>query len=829
MSVSTNVHALSLSTAGFEDGLGRRSIRFDREVGGILECLHLRPELRAFELVLKGTSTRITALGDERFARTFGYERDSHGLVVLSELPSGERLSDLIDAQRSDEAGVSAIDAAVGLLLQVMPALAKLHDADLSHGTLTPGRIIVTPTAQVVLLDTVYGAAVERLAFTRHTLWTTFGLVSAPSAGPVRLDARADIAQAALSAAALALGRTFSPAAPPDLHQLVGELSDVAHLRSGDRFAESIRGFFQTALPRSGQSPLSADALCADVRRLADFIGVDTALGTLAELVRSAPAIERSIGNEFEQDEEETFDTPISGPPARAVDVRIPEPRRESNHEPPPSPPVEPRHEPAASEISLPAEFLPTSAPVLIQPPTPQELAGPESPSVPPLVAPAAQETFEIAASLPALPSPNPTSWVPAATLAPSSIGAVGVPPPPPPAPTPAPSSSPPWATATPIAPSTVPTVFAAPMAPLSPVALPPPAPYAPPAAASVPPPAPFVPAPPPPLPPLQPPPVLVAPPAAVAAPAPVQLQPPQKLKIKSEGPSGYTPVRSPGASMPRAPEFGGQAASVPFLDRLAAEDQSRGFSWRMVAGIALALLVTGGFLGRDYILGRIETAPPATEPVAATKPVAAPTVGVLDVKSLPAGARVVLDGDEVGVTPLVLESVSPGRHTVVVSTETASVRRTVRIEAGKTVSLDLSVFAGWVAVFSPIPLHVSEDGRALGTTDSGRILLPPGRHMLTLTNTEYGYSTQQPVDIVAGEERALNVTPKGTVNVNAQPWAEVWVDGQRVGETPIANLEVALGAREFVFKHPQYGERKTVTTVTSKPAAVSVDFTRQY
>lgn len=89
MSASTNVHPLSLSTAGFEDGLGRRSIRFDREVGGILECLHLRPELRAFELVLKGTSTRITALGDERFARTFGYERDPQGLVVLSELPSG--------------------------------------------------------------------------------------------------------------------------------------------------------------------------------------------------------------------------------------------------------------------------------------------------------------------------------------------------------------------------------------------------------------------------------------------------------------------------------------------------------------------------------------------------------------------------------------------------------------------------------------------------------------------------------------------------------------------------------------------------------------------
>jgi hypothetical protein len=725
------------------------------------------------------------------------------------------------------------MDAAVGLLLQVMPALAKLHEAGLSHGTLAPGRIIVTPTAQVVLLDAVYAAAVERLAFSRHTLWTAFGLLSAPSAGPVRLDARADIAQAALSAAALALGRTFSAGASPDLHQLVGELSDIAQIRSGDRFAESIRGFFQTALPRAGQTPISADALCADVRRLADFIGVDTALGTLAELVRSAPAMDRSVAVDFDDDEEDSAEPEARVPAARAPEIRVPEPRRESRSEPAP-PRIEPPHDPQPAETSLPAEFLPTSAPALVQPPIPQELAGFEPPSLPPLVAPAAQETFEIAASLSAAPPTTSTSWVPAVTPAPPTSGAVDAPPPPP-VPTPGPPAPSPWAVATPIAPPTVPTVFAAPITPL-PVAppapyvpppaatLPAPAPYVPPPAVSFPPPAPFVPAP---LPP-QPPPVLVAPPAPVAAPAPVQLQPPQKLKIKSEGPAGYTPVRTAHTTMSRSAEPSGHGASVPFLDRLAAEDQPRGVPWKVVVAIALALLVTAGFLGRDFLLDRIETAPPATEPATAAKPVAAPTAGVLDVKSLPAGARVVLDGDEVGVTPLVLESVAPGRHTVVVSTETASVRRTVRIEAGKTVSLDLSVFAGWVAVFSPIPLHISEDGRALGTTDSGRILLPPGRHMLTLTNTDYAYSTKQAVEIVAGEERALNVTPKGTVNVNAQPWAEVWVDGQRVGETPIANLEVALGAREFVFKHPQYGERKTVTTVTSKPSAISVDFTRQ-
>ena len=33
---------------------------------------------------------------------------------------------------------------------------------------------------------------------------------------------------------------------------------------------------------------------------------------------------------------------------------------------------------------------------------------------------------------------------------------------------------------------------------------------------------------------------------------------------------------------------------------------------------------------------------------------------------------------------------------------------------------------------------------------------------------------------------------PDGMLNINAQPWAEVWVGGERIGETPIANTFTA-------------------------------------
>ena len=70
---------------------------------------------------------------------------------------------------------------------------------------------------------------------------------------------------------------------------------------------------------------------------------------------------------------------------------------------------------------------------------------------------------------------------------------------------------------------------------------------------------------------------------------------------------------------------------------------------------------------------------------------------------------------------------------------------------------------------------------------------------------------------------------PKGNIALNAVPWAEVWVDGEKVGETPIGNLSLSLGPHEVVFRHPELGEKRVVTTVTlAGPAKVSVDMRKK-
>ena len=70
---------------------------------------------------------------------------------------------------------------------------------------------------------------------------------------------------------------------------------------------------------------------------------------------------------------------------------------------------------------------------------------------------------------------------------------------------------------------------------------------------------------------------------------------------------------------------------------------------------------------------------------------------------------------------------------------------------------------------------------------------------------------------------------PNGTIALNAQPWADVWIDGTHVGETPIGNYALPIGPHEVVFRHPDLGEQKYAATVTlSAPARLSVDMRKK-
>jgi hypothetical protein len=215
----------------------------------------------------------------------------------------------------------------------------------------------------------------------------------------------------------------------------------------------------------------------------------------------------------------------------------------------------------------------------------------------------------------------------------------------------------------------------------------------------------------------------------------------------------------------------------------------------------------------------------------------AATSTGQLTIRTDPPGARITIDGVANGTTPVTIDGLLPGTHSVVLANDVTSTTQEVTIEAGTTASLVVPLTApqgvpvsGWISVLAPGEVQIYEDSQLLGTSVTDRIMVSAGRHELVIVNDAFGYRTTRSVVVSPGKVSPIKIEwPKGSMALNAQPWAEVWVDGERVGETPIGNYSVPIGNHEVIFRHPELGEQVVRATVTATaPARVSVDMRKR-
>jgi hypothetical protein len=232
----------------------------------------------------------------------------------------------------------------------------------------------------------------------------------------------------------------------------------------------------------------------------------------------------------------------------------------------------------------------------------------------------------------------------------------------------------------------------------------------------------------------------------------------------------------------------------------------------RLIAGLAGMVVLQAIIIG-FLVSGR--AAPPAR----AAGPVRNETTHPGDV--------VVVDGQEIGVTPLELTvgdsariisivpappSIAEARPRAVAprpTSEASAPNRTAAAARPQTVT--------GLRLVSPIELNVFEDARAVGSSARGTITLPAGVHQLEFVNEALGYRSSQRVEIRSGEVSTITIQPPGgRVSINAMPWAQVWINGKPVGETPIAFLPIAAGEHEIVFRHPDLGERRERLVVRS-------------
>jgi hypothetical protein len=210
---------------------------------------------------------------------------------------------------------------------------------------------------------------------------------------------------------------------------------------------------------------------------------------------------------------------------------------------------------------------------------------------------------------------------------------------------------------------------------------------------------------------------------------------------------------------------------------------------------------------------------------------------GQLQIRTDPSGARVLVDGQKRGTSPLTVENLSPGVHMVTVEGQLGSVTQDVKIESGATAALVVPLTApagvpvsGWIAVSAPLDVQVFEKGQMIGSNRLEKIMASVGKHDLEIGNDALGYRITRSVTVTPGQITSIKLDPpKGTMALNAVPWAEVWIDGERIGETPVGNVQLTLGQHDVVFRHPELGEQRFTPTVTlNATARVSADMRRK-
>jgi hypothetical protein len=250
--------------------------------------------------------------------------------------------------------------------------------------------------------------------------------------------------------------------------------------------------------------------------------------------------------------------------------------------------------------------------------------------------------------------------------------------------------------------------------------------------------------------------------------------------------------------------------------------------SWVVASVLAVVAVAEGIWLVRTGF----------TRTSAAVAPVPPPSVSVM-IDSQQPGDQIVVDGRDVGVTPMTL-ALKADMRSIHVRTRPAMEADAAQLAPKVDRAADAAAAAllnqaaarerrGGLRVTSPIDLQVLEGDRVLGSTSDGPVVATAGKHELDFVNAELGYQSHQVVEIKAGQIIPMRISPPdGRVSINAVPWAQVSIDGKAAGETPLGNVVLPVGEHQITFRHPQLGERTQKVIVKANAATrVSVAFTR--
>lgn len=196
-------------------------------------------------------------------------------------------------------------------------------------------------------------------------------------------------------------------------------------------------------------------------------------------------------------------------------------------------------------------------------------------------------------------------------------------------------------------------------------------------------------------------------------------------------------------------------------------------------------------------------------------------------------GARIIIDGSEVGITPISNLSVKAGPRVLEIQMDNYQDIKTEVQIAGcpQEQSFDFALIPGWSDVFiSSIPVGavVSVGGKPAGNTPL-KIELPEGNHLLKISAE--GFKTwQTQLTVKPNQPQSIKdirlQTADGTLALQTQPaGANITIDEKFVGKTPLTVKLSANTEHEIRISKAGYeNESRQVQVATGKMKKLAVD-----
>jgi hypothetical protein len=197
------------------DGFGNRTKSIDSETGDEVELLDLPAELIEHSGFVATLGERVARFATVRHASYVHLRRldrpSADRLELVSEHTPGWRLSELL-IESSAAAIPVDITIVIGLMRQLLPAVALYgrHNRDAAIGALAVERLIVTPQARLVIAEHAFGPALDKLNLGREKLWRQLRVAMPASAGLPRANPRGDAHAIGVVAVSLLLGRPLT-------------------------------------------------------------------------------------------------------------------------------------------------------------------------------------------------------------------------------------------------------------------------------------------------------------------------------------------------------------------------------------------------------------------------------------------------------------------------------------------------------------------------------------------------------------------------------------------------------------------------------------------